>query len=275
MGNGTRSNPVTDDVIERVSTLIEQVANDEIVPRFRRLVGDSIRTKEGGEVVTDADLAAEKALAVGLRQIIPRSLVVGEEAASADPTLVRSLGQADDVWLIDPVDGTTHFARGEEPFGVMVALVRDGQTIAGWIHLPISGVMATAVRGLGARLNGRVAQPSFRGGTPRGALLTRFFPSPLKGQIERAGQGLDLVESQWCAAARYVRLLEGAEQFALYFRTHPWDHAAGVLLVQEAGGIARRLDRSPYSAGDEKDGLLVATNEPLWNNLQIRLSPKA
>jgi len=258
-------------ITKEVSSLIRRVAETEILPRFRQLAIDDVHEKSEGELVTAADIAAEAALFAGLTRILPEAGLVGEEASEADPRLLEAAREPGFAWMVDPIDGTAHFARGEGPFGTIVALLKNGQTEASWIYLPLEEKMATAQRGKGAFLNGEQPKRATSAPVLRGALLTRFLPPTLRERVESSVDGLDLVAEQRCAAKRYVELLAGTESFALYYRTLPWDHAAGALLVQEAGAVVRRFDGREYSPLDESSGLLVAASDELWSDLHKKL----
>src|SRR5215475_5254326 len=98
--------------LARVTSLIEETAGAEILPRFRKLAAGEIREKTPGDFVTVADEAAEARLTPLLSALLPGSLVLGEEAAAADATLLDRLFDTQPVWVIDPVDGTSNFAEG-------------------------------------------------------------------------------------------------------------------------------------------------------------------
>jgi fructose-1,6-bisphosphatase/inositol monophosphatase family enzyme len=251
------------------------VGRDELLPRFGTLTRDQIRDKGADDVVTEADLAAEAALARGLGELLPEAVIIAEESADADPTLLEGLAGHVCAWIVDPLDGTVAFSRGEEPWGILVALVRHGRTEAAWIHVPLSGETATAVRGRGARLAGEPMRlaPRVPGDPLRGALHTRFLPPELHEHVEARRPLVDARETHICAARRYIDLSLGREQFALYGRTLPWDHAAGVLLFREAGGVARRFDGSDHAPADLHGGLLLAPDAESWDGLRRTLLP--
>ena len=141
--------------IEAVTGILREVAAEEVMPRFRRLAEHEIRAKSGGELVTVADVAAERQIKRRLRDLLPGSQVVGEEATAEDPGLLDKFTQEDDwIWVIDPIDGTANFAAGRPVFALMVALVRRGETEAAWIFDPLGPRGATAERGAGAWLDG-------------------------------------------------------------------------------------------------------------------------
>jgi len=246
---------------DRVADILREVAAEEIVPRFRSLAADEVRTKTGpDDLVTVADEAAERVLARRLPDLLPGSLVVGEEGVAADPAVLDRVHGDEAVWIVDPVDGTINFANGRPAFGTIVALARGGRTLMGWILDPLGGRLAVAEAGRGAELDGRRARvdPPAADAVLEGYASVRFRPVDERERIERGGPDVRRVDSLWCSAHEYLALLEGRARFALYGRTMPWDHAAGVLMWTEAGGHATRDDGSPYSIRLFEGGLLLA-----------------
>ncbi|HVJ51548.1 MAG TPA: inositol monophosphatase [Aliidongia sp.] len=259
--------------IEAVATLLRDAAAQYIVPRFRRLETGEILEKQPGDLVTIADIETERALAPLLSALIPGSLVVGEEAAAKDPSILDRLGGEDSVWLIDPVDGTANFAAGMPLFAVMVALVQAGGVVGSWIYDPIAGVMATAERGSGAWSGGRrlrVAVPA-EPARMSGSLTLRFGDRELVRTIAGHADRVGSIFSLRCAGQEYLTLIQGRAHFALYHRTLPWDHAAGYLLHKEAGGYGRRLDGSAYSPRLHDGGIMLAPDESSWHQLRAAL----
>ena len=245
------------------------------MPRFRRLEASDVQQKAEGDLVTTADLAAERQLADGLAGLMPHAAFVGEETVADNPAVADALARPGAAWVVDPLDGTAHYAVGEEPFGVIVALVVDGVTERGWIYLPKVGTMAMAQRGNGAFVDGRqVSTTDARTRpVPRGGLHSRFVPEAVRASAVAAGKDLHTVSGERCAAKRYIELLLDREDFSMWWRTAPWDHAAGCLLVQEAGGCARRPDGSAYQPSDGAEGLLVTRSPAAWDDLAGRLLP--
>src|SRR4029077_6116151 len=140
---------------QRVAELMRETAAAELLPRFRTLSKDDIRFKRPGDVVTVADVAAEQRLAVGLARILPGVPVVGEEAVEKDPGLVDLIGRPGEAcWIVDPLDGTANFAAGRDRFAMIVCLVRDRSTVAGWILDVPRGRMAVALKGQGVAVDG-------------------------------------------------------------------------------------------------------------------------
>ncbi|KPL66841.1 inositol monophosphatase [Erythrobacter sp. SG61-1L] len=260
-----------------VGALMEQVAECAILPRFRRLSGADVAEKSPGEVVTSADLEAERLLAEGLASLCPGVRIVGEEAVSADPGRLSGVGEGL-VWLVDPLDGTANFAAGSALFGMMVALVEDGVPQMGWILDVVTGRMCFAEAGKGATIDGQPVRA--RGtGSPRpvAALGTHFLEPHRRERVHAHAQGqLQRVAVPRCAAESYPRLVLGENDIALFQRSLPWDHAAGALFVNEAGGRVTHWDRSPYRVGGHGTGILAATDPYLWEvGAQVLLGEEA
>ena len=265
-------------LIDPVAAAIRRVAADEILPRFRALSSRDIREKGPGDLVTVADEAAEVALEAALTDLLPGSTVVGEEGATRDAGVLDRLNRSAPVWVIDPIDGTANYAAGREPFGVIVALVQNGRTLAGWIHLPLTDVMVTAVPGGGAWIDGnRVAlKPA-----PPPSAMHAVFTMPGKGAGARRSVAealADAVGSRGaltCVAAEYVDLAQGRTQVAFFSRLKPWDHAAGMLIHAEAGGHAAGLDGRAYEPVYQVMPFLVVPTEAVWRNLRQAIAGPA
>ncbi len=248
-----------------MSELMRGVAAEVVTPRFRMLAADEISEKSPGEVVTIADREAEQRLYDGLAALNLGARIIGEEAVEQDPGLLHGIGDGA-VWLIDPLDGTANFAAGREPFGMMIALVEDGEPMAGWILDPLSGRLCSAERGRGATCNGeRVFAKPRSALPPVAALGTQFLAEGKRARVhEHATQHFDLVPIPRCAAASYPRLVFGNDDIALFQRILPWDHAAGALFLMEAGGAITHWDSTPYRVGGPGKGVLCAASEKMW-----------
>jgi fructose-1,6-bisphosphatase/inositol monophosphatase family enzyme len=262
--------------VDRVAQLIIEVAAEEILPRYTKLALGDIRSKGPGDLVTVADEAVERRLAPALAEMLADSVVLGEEAAAIDPSVVDLLDGPAPVWVIDPIDGTSNFAEAKGDFGVMVSLVQAGRTLAAWIHDPRRAAMAKAELGGGAWLDGRrlrVAKPPADPSDLKGALLAGFHGDPALGRRVRSRRGrVQTEKSLRCAAAEYVRLADGHIDFVLWSKLMPWDHAAGVLLHAEAGGYNGYLDGGGYVPMRIKaPGLMLAPDKASWQALYERL----
>lgn len=257
--------------IEAVTRILEETAAEEVLPRFRSLGEADKRIKAGGDLVTVADEAAERRLTQRLRDHLPGSLVVGEEAAAADPEVFAHLLQDEAVWLIDPIDGTINFAEGVPVFAMMLALVEGGEICAAWIHDVPGGRTGVAERGSGSWIGGRRLEAAAAAplGEMTGTLHAgQFGGSELRERIRAKRAALGAIGSLRCAGAEYLRLAAGDMHYSLFTKLMPWDHAPGVLLHAEAGGHAWTAEDRPYSPRRrESRGLLLAPDRASWQAL--------
>ncbi len=250
---------------EQVCALMRDVAVQVVMPRFRSLAPGEVTEKSPGEIVTIADREAERRLHDGLAALGLGARIVGEEAVEQDPGLLDDVGEGP-VWLIDPLDGTANFAAGRAPFGMMIALVEDGEPLASWIFDPLTGRMCHAQAGRGATCDGQpaTARAALRA-LPRAAIGSHFLSPERRARLhDVAAAAFDVRPVPRCAAESYARLVLGQDDIALFQRILPWDHAAGALFLTEAGGKITHWDGTPYRVGGPGRGVLAAANAELW-----------
>lgn len=266
--------------LDPVADLMLAVADAEILPRFRALAADDIRTKTSAtDLVTVADEAAERVLTAELARRFPDALVVGEEAVAADPSLLRRLAGADFAIVIDPVDGTRNFAAGLAVFGVMVGFLVRGEPVASVICDPVVRDWSLAARGAGAWIRHRDG---------RRERLHTAAPKPV-AQMEGCGLWTYLQPSERAAfAARLTRftgtsgyrcvaqecraVADGRFDFVVYHRLTPWDHVPCVILHREAGGHVAHLDGEPYDPLRAEGGILYAPDATSWDAIRDLIS---
>jgi len=243
------------------------VANE----RFRGEL--SVSTKSGPtDLVTDADRAAQAATIERIRESFPGEPVVGEEAA---PETVESVPSSGPAWVVDPIDGTSNFARGDRTWATSVAAVRDGTAVAGATVLPALGDAYVATEE-GAVLNGEplsvsdrdepdvcLVEPTIWGDPSRHEAYARAC----RAVLDRFG---DLRRVR-CAQATLAAVAAGTTEGAVAdVRPHPWDAMTGACLVERAGGRVTDLAGDPWrhdatglvaSNGAVHDELLAAARE--------------
>ncbi len=206
------------------------------------------------DLVTAADRASEKLIVERLRALYPSHAVVGEEGG-------ERAGSSEFCWYVDPLDGTTNFAHGFPMYNVSIGLTRAGELIAGVIADPVRGEIFTAERGSGAFLNGQRIHVS-KVKRVEDALAGTGFPSRRRHQnvnvhffyqISMLTHG---VRRAGAAALDLAYIACGRLDLFWEFNLNPWDVAAGVLLIREAGGVCTdmrggRLDlRGPHILAD-------------------------
>jgi fructose-1,6-bisphosphatase/inositol monophosphatase family enzyme len=202
---------------------------------------------------------------------LPGSAVVGEESVFADPSLLDALSGGGSIWVIDPIDGTRNFVRGDDGFGIMVALVVDGVTRAAWIELSVEGALFTAESGSGAWLHGaRLSVPAASASAPpTGTLYTKFMSEPARQALGSLPAGVfQAVLGAGSAAVEYTNLVRGRKDFVVYQRLLPWDHLAGALLVNEAGGRVALATGAELSPSDRAGPLIAARSPELYSHVR-------
>ncbi|SNY90036.1 fructose-1,6-bisphosphatase [Cohaesibacter sp. ES.047] len=256
--------------------LVRQAAKAEIMPRFRHLEGGDIRQKSGpDDVVTDADVGAEAVITAGVQSIFSDPIVVGEEAAALNPDIISNIASAEWAVIIDPVDGTWNFANGLATFGVILAVTYKGETCFGLLYDPVLDDWIVANKGEGAFFG----RP---GAAPRRLPMAQKKPlsemhAILPGSLFRKPFGPRLAElsarlgrfgNYRCACHEYRLTAQGRNDVSLTVSMNPWDHAAGVLVVEELGGAALMLDGRKYSPSENKGPFIVSAHADSMPELQ-------
>lgn len=209
--------------------------------------------------VTEADLAAERAIIGAIRARFPDHGLLAEESGTRRTA-------SDYVWVIDPIDGTLNFAHGFPHSCVSIAAVRRGEAVAAGIYDPFRDELFLAEKGKGATLNGKPIKVSRAARLEDSLLITGFaydrhkkaalYAGVVKDFLERAADlrrsGSAALDLAWVAAGR----LDGFWEFHL----SPWDVAAGRLLVAEAGGKVSDFDGKPWGAPETWGRRTLASN---------------
>jgi len=262
--------------IDALIETVRGVAKAEILPLFRNLDAMEIDSKSApDDLVTKADRAAELAISKAVHDILPEASIVGEEAVSADKTTLGRMKEPGQVVVIDPIDGTWNYANGIATFGVILAVVEDGETVFGLLYDPSYDDWIVARKGEGAffcRPDGTRRPLTLS--PPPDALADTFgfvglylFNRERQAQLAATLPQFRRTMTLRCSCHEYRMLAQGSSQFCLNGMLNVWDHAAGVLIYQEAGGVARLLDGRAYNPAMKKGHLLTAASERLWEEL--------
>ncbi|MBC2651529.1 inositol monophosphatase [Novosphingobium flavum] len=252
---------------EGVSLVLREAAEKIILPGRWRLLDDEIALKAPGEVVTGVDRESEAFIAERLCALHPEATVVGEEAVAVDPSLLDDLATKL-CWIVDPLDGTANYAAGKVPFGIMIGLASAGEILGGWMLDPVTQRMCGAELGHGARIDGTPFLASGSGRDRPVAAVSRLFEDPLRRErVQAALAHCEVTDSPRCAADQYPRVALGIHDLTYFDRTISWDHAAGVVFLNECGGRAAHPDGTAYRVDRPRPGLLVATQPALWESV--------
>ena len=267
-----------DDINESPAELVSTLG--EVAERCAREAGATLldwrtkfRAREKGpsDLVTDADFASQAAIRQRLQQERPEDLFVGEEDEQ-DANVAEHQDRV--CWVVDPLDGTANYVHGFPCYSVSVAAVMGTRLLAGAIYDPLRDELFRAEQGAGARLNGEPIRVT-EAGRLADALVAVSLPPKATPDSEDLAHFVEVV--QHCQAVRrtgsaalnlaYVACGRLDAHWAHVI--HPWDCAAGALLVSEAGGVVTASDASPFDVW--KADYLVASTESLHAEIVQRL----
>lgn len=238
--------------------LVITVAKEILLPRFARV---GIHRKADGSIVTEADTLVQQRLQAALAGKWPRVAFLGEEMEAAEQA--RRLKGREELWILDPLDGTSNFVAGIPHFSVSLALAINGQLTAGFVYDPIHEEMFTAARGKGAFLNGLRLSPL---PVPRlrnsiGLVDFKRLPARLAQRLASAPP-YSSQRSFGSAALDWCNVAAGRCHVYLHGRQKLWDLAAGSLILEEAGGLSTTLEGKAVSRVGLEPRSVVAALDP-------------
>jgi myo-inositol-1(or 4)-monophosphatase len=220
----------------------------------------SVREKGPADLVTQADLSAQEAVRNIVLGAFPGHSLLGEESLPDDPATVR----AEYRWIVDPLDGTTNFVHGVPHYCTSLALERNGELLVGAIYDPNTDECFTAATGRGAFLNGRPIHVS-KATTLSQALAAVGFPPNLRPDAPDLLVFLEMIfraqaiRRTGSSALNLCYLAAGRYDLYWSYGTKVWDVAAGVLIVQEAGGTVTSPTGGPFVLDEAR---FLATSTP-------------
>ena len=261
---------------QRLIEIVRDAAKTEILPRFRNLSEDAIRSKSApDDLVTDADQGAERMVTAAIRELLPEATVIGEEAVADASANLDDIAGAELALIIDPVDGTWNFARGLNQFGVILAATSFGETIFGLLYDPLADDWIVARHGEGAwfgRPDGTERQlqvsDTDRFDEMVGSTSIRLFAKAQQYQLSATFPDFQRMMAFGCACHEYRTMAFGFVDFMLTGKLMPWDHAAGLMIHREAGGYSALLDGTPYQPTIHQGSVLAASSRVHWERLR-------
>jgi fructose-1,6-bisphosphatase/inositol monophosphatase family enzyme len=246
-------------------------AGERIIrPGFRTPQLATADTKSGTfDLVTACDQEAEEAIRADLLHHFPFALVTGEERIAAFPQEREQMVQAHEAFLIDPIDGTLNFAQGVGAVATIIAHLQRGVPVAGVLHDPIAGDTVVGETGRGAWFIAADGSKRRLGPTPHHpaqAVMANTWKWLDEGKtaVVSALQTFGMVRALMSAAHDHRTLALGGAHTALFRDAQPWDHAAGVVVIQELGGKVAFLDGKPYSVARHTGPLLATAAAADW-----------
>ena len=219
--------------LEMLNTAIKAAeAAGEIVKRYFEKTGLERKTKDDATFVTLADKEAEDAIIKVIKAEYPDHGILGEETG-------RGNSQSSYLWVIDPLDGTTNFVNGIPIFATSIALIENGLPIVGVVHNPITNSLYAAEKGKGATYNGRSAYVSDQGAKEGVITFGPGVGEKEKFSVLFSQSGVIFKSRRYLGstALELGFVSRGGTEGVIVIGLNKWDYAAGVLLVQEAGGM--------------------------------------
>lgn len=227
------------------------------------------------DLVTQADRRSEALIVSRLQSLFPNHAVAAEEGTGKETG-------SEFRWHVDPLDGTTNFAHRYPCFCVSMALARKGELVLGVIYNPVYNELFAAARGEGATLNGKKIHCS-KVDAMKNSLLCTGFPNHDRHAHPNIHYYWDFtlrshgVRRDGSAALDLASVAAGRFDGFWEFGLKPWDTAAGVVLIEEAGGTVTDLEGQPYVVGGKSilasNGLIHAEMQQLATELARRLTP--
>ncbi len=255
--------PFIRDVLEDAAEMVRDRRPD------RTAMGVSEK-REAADLLTQVDLDVEQRIERTIRSAFPGDTVVAEErAATHVPT-----GDGERAWVLDPIDGTHNFVRGLLPaYGISLAFAVGGEPVAGGVAIPDLRELLLAEQGTGALRNGRAMAVSAEATLERAKIeVDMSRPSKRTAILQGANEVLDQagqIRSHGSAAVALCAVACGDAEAFIHSGLHPWDYAAGMLLVREADGRATHWDGRPLTLATT--GGVLATNGVLHEELLRRV----
>ncbi|ETX11087.1 inositol monophosphatase [Marinomonas ushuaiensis DSM 15871] len=267
---------------DRLIDIVRRAGQDIVMPNFRQLNSEDVETKSSlSDLVTIADKACEVFITKEIQLHFPDWAIVGEEATADDASTTDKIDNTDTCVIIDPIDGTWNYAHGLSDFGIILAVVVKGETRFGLLYDPVNDDWIYANKGDGAFFQRTSLEERGQQKIPTQAPLALHI-KPEANMERLAGimsihaymgekqQDFAIKATHFsrinnlpsCPAYRQLSL--GNFHFSLTYKMLPWDHAAGVLIYTETGGVCRLLDGTEYRPAMLDGEMLAAQSEAQW-----------
>lgn len=215
--------------------------------------------KNAHDIQAEADLGSEKIIISAIKSAFPDHSIFAEESGHEDT-------HSDYLWVIDPIDGTINFSRHIEEYCVSIALCHKGEIILGVLYAPVLDKLIVAERGKGTYVNDQKVTVS-----AENKLIDSLIATDNSSSIEGRKRNLGLL-LEFCPRVRHTRILGSAAwamgriaqgQLDIYYKTvfNYWDYAAGILIVEEAGGVVTDMKGQPINMDSPS---ILATNAALY-----------
>ena len=241
--------------------ILYNISKKTILPSFGNLAENQISYKNGKDIVTDTDISVETELSTLLPKLLKNSQFIGEETYTKSPSILNYYLSGQYCWTVDPIDGTSNFAKSNERFAVMVALTKYKKIIQSFIYKPITEEFMTADR-TGTFLDNKKITLSKRTKieNANGSISLKYWDEGKKKKIITIKDKFKNINSYGSIGCEYFDIALGIRDFALLSRLYPWDHIPGVFIVRQAGGHDCHFDKIEYKFYKNSKNLIVSNS---------------
>ena len=244
--------------------ILFNISKDIILPSFGNLKKNQISYKGGKDIVTDIDISVEKELNNILPKLVQNSNFVGEESYAKNNNILNYYLSEEYCWTVDPIDGTSNFAKSKDRFAVMVALTKSTKIIQTFIYKPLNEDFMYADH-TGAYLNNNKVNLNkiINIENATGSISTKYWDEIKNENLILIKNKFANINSYGSIGCEYFDIALGKRDFALLSRLFPWDHIPGVFIVRQSGGHDCHFDKKEYKFYEDSRNLIVSNSKSL------------
>ncbi len=241
--------------------ILYNISKNLILPSFGNLAEKQISYKGGKDIVTDIDISVEEKLSILLPKLVKNSNFIGEETYAKYPSILNNYLSEEYCWTVDPIDGTSNFAKSKDKFAVMVALTKNNKIIQSFIYKPITEDYMYADN-TGTFCNSKKVNLSkkIKIKNATGSISIKYWDESKKNKLISIKNKFLKINSYGSIGCEYFDIALGIRDFALLSRLHPWDHIPGVFIVRQAGGHDCHFDKKEYRFYENSKNLIVSNS---------------
>ena len=250
--------------VNDIREILYNISEKLILPSFGNLSNNQISYKNNKDIVTEIDIKVEKELYFELSKLIKNSKFIGEETYSKDPSILNYYQSNNYCWTVDPIDGTSNFAKSRDRFAVMVSLTKNKQIIQSFVYKPVNEEFMFADK-TGTFFNDKKIQLSVNTTIENsiGSISTKYWDENQKEKIFAIKDKFNDINSYGSIGCEYFDIVLKKRDFTLLSRLHPWDHIPGVFIVRQAGGHDCHFDKLEYKFYENSKNLVVSSSKNL------------
>ncbi len=251
--------------------ILYNISKSIILPNFGNLKKKQISYKGGKDIVTEIDISVENQLSHILPKLVKNSNFIGEETYSKNPSILNNYLSEEYCWTVDPIDGTSNFAKSDEKFAVMIALTKNKKIIQSFIYKPLSADLMYADN-TGTFLNNKkiTLNKKIKIENATGSVSTKYWSdwdNTEKEKLLSIKIKFKNVNSYGSIGCEYFDITKGIRDFTLLSRLYPWDHIPGVFIVRQAGGHDCHFDKKEYKFYKNSKNLIVSNSMDLNHDI--------